>query len=243
MAKPLALTAAVLLVAIGAWALVTSQGSGTPRTGAAAPGQSPTASSAATTSASSAAQSSSTESTSKSSSSSSPSATRHTTSTAPTHTVTSTAASTSAGLPPVPASSTGPLLPASYHRLQNAATGDCLAQPAGSAGVAHQGCADVKGQGWDYTVPLTGILGAVTGQEELVNGDSGNCLTGGPGGLGVKSCSADMAQLWTKTGGSGGATQLQNAADLLCLKASGGSVTEAPCDGSPGEMWSEGGTP
>jgi hypothetical protein len=103
-------------------------------------------------------------------------------------------------------------------------------------------CADTKAQGWEFTVPLTGILGALTGQQELVNGDSGNCLTGGSGGVSVKSCGSDMAQLWSKTGGSGGATELQNAADLQCLKASGGGLVEAACTGDPSELWAPDGT-
>ena len=100
---------------------------------------------------------------------------------------------------------------------------------------------DSKTQGWEFTVPLTGILGAVTGQEELVNGGSSDCLTGGSGGVSVKSCSGSLAQLWSKTGGSGGSTQLMNAADGMCLKTSGGSVAEAACDGDPGELWSQDG--
>lgn len=238
--KPLALAAAVLLVAVGAWVLVTSQGSGASKAGTAAPGQSPTASGTGSAGASSAGQSTSTESTSRSSSSSSASATRHSSSSAPTHTVTSTVPSSSGGLPPASsASPTGPLLPSSFHRLRNSAGGECLAQPAGSGSAVPQGCADVKGQGWESTP--SGLLGAVTGQEKLVNGDSNNCLTGGSGGVSVRSCGSDMKQVWTKTGGSGGATEYQNAADLLCLKASGGSVVEAPCDGDSSELWAEDG--
>jgi hypothetical protein len=90
-------------------------------------------------------------------------------------------------------------------------------------------------------VPLTGILGAVTGQEELVNGNSNGCLTGGSGGVSVKTCSGSPAQLWSRTGGSGGATQLMNAADGMCLKTSGGSVVEAMCTGDPSELWAEDG--
>ncbi|MEY9933994.1 serine/threonine-protein kinase PknK [Catenulispora sp. GP43] len=236
--KPLAVVALLAVVAVGAYFLVTSQGSATSKN-TAAPGLTPTTGSTGPASTSAAAHSSSASSSSRSSSSSSPSETRHSSSAAPSHTVTTTVASSSApGLPPA-TSATGPLLPANFHRLRNSATGDCLAQSGGGAG--HQGCADVKGQGWESTVPLTGILGAVTGQEELVNGDSNDCLTGG-GGVSIKSCSGDMAQLWSKTGGSGGATELQNGADLLCLKAAGGSVSEAPCDGDPAEMWAEDGT-
>jgi serine/threonine protein kinase len=233
--KPVALAAAVLLVAVGAWVLVT-QGSGSSRNNAA--GQAPT-SAGTDSSASSAAQNTPSASATHSSSSSSPSPTKHTSSASPTHTVTTTASS-SAAAPPVN-SPTGPLLPANYHRFQNAGSGDCLAQPSGSGSAAHQGCADSKNQGWEFTVPLTGILGAVTGQEELVNGDSNGCLTGSHGSVSVKSCSGNLTQLWSKTGGSGGATQLMNAADSLCLKTSGGSVIEAACDGDPSEMWAEDG--
>ena len=233
--KPVALVAAVLLVAVGAWVLVT-QGSGSSQKNAA--GASPT-SADTQSSAPSAAQSTPSASATRSSSSSSPSPTKHTSSASPAHTVTTTA-STSAAVPPA-TSPTGPLLPANYHRFQNTGSGDCLTQPGGSASAAHQGCADSKTQGWEFTVPLTGILGAVTGQEELVNGDSNDCLTGGHGGVSVKSCSGNLTQLWSKVGGSGGATQLMNAADSLCLKTSGGSVIEAACDGDPNEMWAEDG--
>lgn len=240
--KPVALVAVLALIAIGAWALVTSQGSGSSHKDATA-AQTPSATDTGSPGASSAAQSTPTTTATHSSSSSSPSATRHTSgSGTPTHTVTTTAASSSAALPPpITTSPTGPLLPANYHRFQNSGSGDCLTQPSGSAAAAHQGCVDSKTQGWEFTVPLTGILGAVTGQEELVNGGSSDCLTGGSGGVSVKSCSGSLAQLWSKTGGSGGSTQLMNAADGMCLKASGGSVAEAACDGDPSELWSQDG--
>ena len=240
--KPLALVAVVILLAVGAWALVPSKDSSSSGSkNAAGPGQSPTATSpGAATSGSAAAQSSTSgTSSSRSSSSSSPSSTRHSTSAEPTHTVTTTA-STGASVPVVPpptASSTGPLLPSDYHRFQNSATGSCLA---GSAGL--QACADSKTQGWQSKAPGILGLGAVTGQEELVNGDSGNCLSGGSGGgVSVKACSGDLSQVWSKTGGSGGGTELQNSADMLCLKASGGSVVEAMCNGDASELWSEDG--
>jgi hypothetical protein len=126
-------------------------------------------------------------------------------------------------------------LSANYHRYRNSAGGDCL------SGAATQGCADVKAQGWEFTPPPGGLLNGLTGQEELVNGDSGNCLSGGSGGVSVKSCSGNLSQLWSKTGGSGGGTELQNAADMMCLKASGGSLVEAACDGDPSELWAEDG--
>ena len=231
--KPLALVVAVLLVAVGAWALVSSQGSGSQKLAA---GQSPTSAASGQSGASSAGQSTSTAATTRSSSSSSPSPTKHTSSSAtPTHTVTTTAASSSAPVLPPATSATGPLLPSGYHRYQNSASGNCL------SGAGVQACADVKAQGWEFTPPPGGLLNGLTGQEELVNGDSDSCLTGGHGGVGVKSCSGDPSQLWSKIGGSGGGTQLMNGADSLCLKASGGSVTEAACDGDPNELWSEGG--
>jgi hypothetical protein len=116
-----------------------------------------------------------------------------------------------------------------------------LAQPGGSS-AAVPGCADAKVQGWKFTVPLTGLLGALADQQEFVNGDSSDCLTGGPGGVSMKSCSGDLAQLWSQTGGGGGGTELQNAADQLCLKASGGGVVEAACTGDPSELWAQDGT-
>ena len=236
--KPLALVAAVALVVVGAWALVTSQGSGSKSKGSTAAGQTPGASSSASGGASSAAASTPSATPTHSSSSSSPSATHHTsTSAEPTHTVTTTAASSSAAVPPPSApTSTGPLLPSSYHRFQNSGSGSCLA-----GGPGLQACADSKTQGWQSKASGILGLGAVTGQEQLVNGDSNGCLSGGPGGLSVKSCGGDLSQVWSKTGGSGGATELQNGADMLCLQASGGSVTEAACNGSPNQLWSEDG--
>jgi serine/threonine protein kinase len=236
--KPLLLVAVIALVGAGAW-LVSSQGSASTH-GAAAPGQSPTASSGPVSTAAS--QAAPTSAPTRSSSSSSPSPSRHSsTSATPSHTA-STSASSASAPPPVTSSPTGPLLPADYHRFQNTGGGSCLAQPSGSGAAAVQGCADAKAQGWKFTVPLTGILGAVTGQQELVNGDSNDCLTGGPGGVSVKSCSGDLSQLWSRTGGSGGATELQNAADLQCLKVSGGGVVEAACTGDSSEMWAQDGT-
>ena len=131
-------------------------------------------------------------------------------------------------------SATGPLLPSGYHRYQNAASGNCL------SGAGVQGCADVKAQGWNFTPPPGGLLNGLTGQEELVNGDSGDCLTGSGGEVSVQPCSGDAGQLWSKTGGSGG-KQLMNGADGMCLKASGGSLTEAACGGGLSETWAEDG--
>ncbi|MFL6117816.1 MAG: RICIN domain-containing protein, partial [Catenulispora sp.] len=181
-------------------------------------------------------------------STSTPAPTRHSSSSAPSHTTASSATSISAAPPPSnPAAvSSSPLPPLSgtYRRFQNAQSGDCLAQPAGSGTAAHQGCAASRAQGWEYFVPLGGILGAVTGQFELVNAGSGQCLTGAAGAaVGTGKCTGAPAQMWTKAGGSGSATEFRNIGDGKCLKTAQGAVTEGTCgSGDSSGLWTENGT-
>ncbi|NUP33316.1 MAG: protein kinase, partial [Streptomycetaceae bacterium] len=242
--KPLIVVAGVALVAGAGWALISSQGSAAPHDTASVnpvptssgSGVAPTSAVAATSSASS------TRATSSSSSSA-----HRSSSSASSHPSTSTSAASAPPPPssvPTTASSSGPLLPGTYHRFRNALSGECLAKPSGSGAAGHLGCASDRTQGWEYSVPLTGVLGALTGKFELVNGSSGQCLTGGAGGaVSVKPCTGAVAQLWSKTGGSGGATEFQNAGDGQCLKTTSGTVAEGPCgSGDTTAQWSEDGT-
>jgi hypothetical protein len=165
-------------------------------------------------------------------SSSAPSKPRHTaTSSAPSATVSS------------PAKSSGPPLIGTFYRLQNSGSGSCLAQPAGSGAASVQDCAGTRAEGWRYSGLLGGLLGAVTGQVELVNGLSGDCLTGGGGDpVTVRSCTGDAAQTWSKTGGNGASTEFQNAADGQCLQVAQGAVSTGPCTAGGAALWAEDGT-
>ncbi|GAA1995548.1 protein kinase domain-containing protein [Catenulispora subtropica] len=243
--KPLIIAAGVALVAGAGWAVISSQGSGAPRDAAAANPAPPTSSGAGPESTSAPHATTSTSATHATSSTSSA---HHSSSSPPSHApLSSTSAPASVSAPPPPvstASSSGPQLPGTYHRFRNAQSGDCLAQPSGSGTAGHQSCASDRTQGWEYTVPLTGILGAVTGQFELVNGSTGQCLTGGAGGtVSVRPCTGSTAQFWSKTGGSGASTEFQNAADGQCLKTAAGTVGEGPCSSSDNTtQWTENGT-
>ncbi|MFD0632112.1 hypothetical protein ACFQ9X_11405 [Catenulispora yoronensis] len=191
--------------------MIASQGSGTPRNGATANPAPPAPTS--TEAVSPTPRATSAPSATHASSSSSPSpAHRSSASAAAASHAPASSPTSAAGLPAPPppsssataaASSTGSLLPGTYHRFRNAQSGGCLTQPAGSGTAGSQGCASDRTQGWEFSVPLTGILGAVTGQFELANGSSGQCLTGGGGAVGVRSCTGSAAQIWTRTGGSG----------------------------------------
>jgi hypothetical protein len=244
--KPLLVVAGIALVAGAGWAVLSSHGSAAPRdTGSANPA--PPSSSGSGADPTSAPRTTPTTSATRSTTGSSTSATHHSSSPTPSRASLSSTSSASASLAPPPAvttASSGPLLPGTYHRFRNAGTGDCLAQPSGSGTAGHQGCASDRAQGWEYTVPLTGVLGALTGQFELVNGSTGQCLTGGAGGpVSVRACAGSTTQFWSKTGGAGGATEFQNAADGQCLKTASGTVSEGPCaSGDTAAQWAENGT-
>lgn len=249
--KPLAIVAGVALVAGAAWAVIASQGSATPRDTATA-NPAPPATSGADSAGAPVPQPTPTTAPTTHPTSSSPSATHHTSSTPSHAAMSSSAAVTSAASAPAPPPSTapasttssGPPLPGIYHRFRNAQSGACLAQPSGSGTAGAQNCASDRAQGWEYSVPLTGILGAVTGQFELVNGSTGQCLTGGSGGaVSVRPCTGSAGQIWAKTGGSGGATEFQNSGDGQCLKTVQGAVTEGACgSGDATGQWADDGT-
>jgi hypothetical protein len=145
-----------------------------------------------------------------------------------------------------PTSTSGSLLSliGTYQRLQNEQTGGCLADSGGSAPSA-QPCATSRSEGWEYSVPLTGLLSAPTsGQFELVDQDSGKCLTAGSGSaLSMQTCDGGAAQLWTKAGTSASGGELRSADDAQCLRATGSVVTQGPCaTGDAADLWSEDGS-
>jgi serine/threonine-protein kinase PknK len=131
-------------------------------------------------------------------------------------------------------------LPGAYHRLQNEQTGTCLA--AGGPSPAQQSCATDKSQGWQYSLPLTGILAA--GDDELVNELSGLCLTAGSGGsVSAQSCNGASAQLWSFVSGPGSSKEFQNAGVGQCLRAAQAVVSYGSCSTSDhADLWTEDGT-
>jgi serine/threonine-protein kinase PknK len=155
-------------------------------------------------------------------------------------------AATTPGTPPsATASSGGGLgsllpLPGSYHRLQNVQTGTCLA--AGASAPAQQSCVTDKSEGWQYSLPLTGILSA--GHDELVNELSGLCLTAGSGGsVSAQSCNGAPAQLWSFVNGPGASKEFQNAGVGQCLRAAQAVVSYGSCSTSDhADLWTEDGT-
>jgi arabinan endo-1,5-alpha-L-arabinosidase len=84
----------------------------------------------------------------------------------------------------------------------------------------------------------------VTGQFELVNKQSGNCLTSVSGGqVGAGACTGGSTQLWSKAGGTGSAVEFRNVSDGLCLRIAQAAVTEGPCGVSDqADLWTEDGT-
>jgi hypothetical protein len=227
--KPLVLLSAISLPVLAVWMLFSCQGSGA--ADGDATGQVPAFAPTAAPTSEPTPQSTATPTPTHPSTSATPKPKR-------TASPTTASASTSA-------SSTGPLLPlpGTFYRLQNARSGDCLAQPAGAGTATHEGCTAGRSEGWQFAGPLGGLLGAVTGQSELVNGLSGDCLTAGSGGqVGVRKCTGDPAQQWSKTGGTGAATGLRNAGDGRCLTESQGTVVTGPCGGDQSGLWAEDGT-
>jgi hypothetical protein len=84
----------------------------------------------------------------------------------------------------------------------------------------------------------------VTGQFELVNKQSGACLTAGSGGqVGAQACTGGSPQLWSKAGGTGSVVEFQNVGDRLCLRIAQAAVAEGPCGVSDqADLWTEDGT-
>jgi predicted ribosomally synthesized peptide with SipW-like signal peptide len=161
--------------------------------------------------------------------------------------VTGTGAVTSPGAPPSASatSTSGGLgsllpLPGTYHRLQNEQTGTCLA--AGGSAPAQQSCATDKSEGWQYSLPLTGILSS--GGDELVNELSGLCLTAGSAGaVSAQSCNGASAQLWSVVSGPGSSKEFQNAGVGQCLQAAQAVVSYGSCSSSDhADLWTEDGT-
>ncbi|HEU5428390.1 MAG TPA: protein kinase [Actinocrinis sp.] len=227
--KPVLIAAVIALLGIGTWAVVTSQYSSK---------SSPDADSAHRPLATASADSAPTRS-------ARPSA--HATST-PRHSSAPAAATgaTSAATAPhatASSSSAGSLLslPGTFHRLRNAQSGTCLANPSGGSAPAQQACAADKSEGWQYSLSLSGILSAGF---ELVNESSGLCLSADPGGqVLARTCDGGSAQVWSKVSGPGSSKEFENAGESQCLRAAGAVVSYGPCTSSDrADLWNEDGT-
>ena len=137
--------------------------------------------------------------------------------------------------------STGSLLglTATYYRFSNVRTGECLTQPA-----AQSACSASQSEGWENTLPLTGILEAPAGEFEMVNESNGLCLTAGSGSsVSTQTCDGGSTQLWTKVLGSNSSFEFHNAGDGQCLQTSGSAVTDESCSTSnQSDLWNEDGT-
>ena len=227
--KPMLIAAVIALLGIGTWAVVTSQYSSK---------SSRNADSAHRPLAAASADSAPTQSARP---------TAHATST-PKHSTAPAAATgaTSAATAPhgtASSSSAGSLLslPGTFHRLQNAQSGTCLAMPSGGSAPAQQACAADKSEGWQYSLSLSGILSAGF---ELVNEPSGLCLSADPGGqIVARTCDGGSAQVWSKVSGSGSSKEFENAGESQCLRAAGAVVSYGPCTSSDrADLWNEDGT-
>ena len=228
--KPILIAALIALLGIGTWAVVTSQFSSTNSRNADSAHHPLVTASADTAPTKSARPTARATSTPKHSS-------------APT----SGAGATSAATAPHPAASSsggaGSLLslPGTFHRLQNAQSGSCLADPSGGSAPAQQACAADKSEGWQYSLSLSGILSAGF---ELVNESSGLCLSADPGGqIVARTCDGGSAQVWSKVSGPGSSKEFENAGESQCLRAAGAVVSYGPCTLSDrADLWNEDGT-
>jgi serine/threonine protein kinase len=131
----------------------------------------------------------------------------------------------------------------SYYQLQNAQTGDCLTQPSGASTAAQQGCASSRTESWEYSLSLGGVLAAPSGEFELVNEQSGLCLTASNGQVGAQSCGSGDAQLWSTVAAGGSSDEFRNAGDGQCLQAgSGSAVADGTCSASSqADLWARNG--
>jgi serine/threonine protein kinase len=230
---PLILVALIALLGGGAWALFESQGSST---------RAPTAAPSQHSSVTAAAYATPTRTPGHPKASGTPKPTRSEAA-AETHAPSPTAKPSSA--PPSASASassgsggSGGLLPlpGTFHRLQNQQTGSCLAQPGVLAS-----CASSQTQGWQYSLSLNGLLG---GDYELINHDSGACLTETSNGLAsAQACDGSTAQLWSIMNGSASGKEFQNASDKQCLLVAQAVVSVGSCSTSNrAGLWNEDGT-
>jgi hypothetical protein len=238
--KPLVAAAVLVLVGGAVWALLASQNpSAAANDDAAGHHVAPAPSGdAAPVHSSARAQPSASATHAHSASPSSSAATKTEPAEAPSHVATSASAASATSAPLLS-------LPGSYNRIRNAQSGECLANPSGTSSAAQSQCASSPTQDWQYSVPLTGLLTApVSGEFELVDQQSGDCLTAGSGGqVGVHSCSGDSSQLWTKAASSGAGTEYRNVAEAQCLRAGGSAVEDGACSTSDqADLWNEDGT-
>jgi serine/threonine-protein kinase PknK len=231
--KPLAVAVTVALLGVAAWAVLASRNSSA---------GSPTAASSHSSTATAAAYAAPTRSSARPTASTTPTLRRSTAPTAPT--AKSSAAALSGSTASASSAAGGPLLPlpGSFHRLQNAQTGNCLTEPAGGSAAAQDACAGGKSDGWNYSLSLSGILAA--GDFELVNEQSGLCLTeNSDGTIGAQACDGRSAQQWSKVSGPGSGKEFQNAGDSQCLRAAQAVVSHGPCNTSDrADLWNEDGT-
>ena len=152
----------------------------------------------------------------------------------------STHAPTAAATTASATSSSGSLLSlGTYYRFRDAQSGDCLTNPA-----AQSVCTSSASEGWEDSDPITGLLTVVTGEFELVNKQSGDCLTASSGGqVSAQACEGDAGQLWTTVSGSGSGSELRDAEDGQCLQASGDAVVDGTCSTSDeSDLWSQDGS-
>jgi serine/threonine protein kinase len=229
--KPVLVAACVALLGVTLWAVVTSQFSST--------------GSRAADSAKHPVVTASADSAPRPSASPSPRATATPKHSSAPASVTGATASAGAAAHPTATSTGGSgsilSLPGTFHRLQNAQSGTCLADPASGSVPAQQSCAADKSEGWQYSLSLSGILSAGF---ELVNEQSGLCLSADAGGqIVARACDGGSAQVWSKLSGPGSSKEFENAGDGQCLRASGAVVSYGPCTTSDrAVLWNEDGT-
>jgi hypothetical protein len=232
--KPLILIAAIALIGGGAWALLASRDSSANTDNATSTNRSPLAVS----------KSASPVELPTGPTASVTSTAKHNTAPVSRGGVTASATGQSAATPSASSAASGPLLglPGSFHVLQNSLTGKCLTQPGGGSSTTLTSCAINKTEGWQYSLSLSGILAA--GDYELVNEQTGQCLTAGSNGqVNAQTCDGGSAQLWSKTNGAGSSKEFQNAGDGQCLRAAQAVVSYGPCSTSDSaDLWNEDGT-
>jgi hypothetical protein len=113
-------------------------------------------------------------------------------------------------------------------RLKNAGYGKCLAGGSGSYGVSFGNCTDAPATSWIYK-SLSG------GTFEVVNEQSGQCMTASVSGYTTMSdCAGNSQQTWRT--GSGGT--LQSMYNSMCLDESAGWPSAVTCEsGKTTQRW------
>ncbi|WP_225803279.1 serine/threonine-protein kinase [Streptomyces sp. NK15101] len=140
---------------------------------------------------------------------------------------------------PAPPPSTGGSSPSGTYSLENATTGNCLAEyNAGFGDLVTTTTCGSQGNGtaaywfsWSYSAGANGTF-------RLVNRHSGRCLQpAGNTAVTTAACNGSSLQAWKVVSSSSSGRALKNMSDGMCLTAGSFSATTYACGSGTSQLW------